>query len=131
MKLGEIAARLECQLEGPENLEITGVAGMDEATSGELTFLANPKYRSKIKTTQAAAIIASPMEDLKGRPALRSANPYLTFAKALEFFHPLYRPPTSIHPTAVIARTSNWAAILPSAPTWSWKKELRLGMTAC
>jgi UDP-3-O-[3-hydroxymyristoyl] glucosamine N-acyltransferase len=103
MKLGEIAARLECQLEGPENLEITGVAGMDEANSGELTFLANPKYRSKIKTTQAAAIIASPVEDLKGRPALRSANPYLTFAKALEFFHPLYRPPTGIHPTAVIA----------------------------
>jgi UDP-3-O-[3-hydroxymyristoyl] glucosamine N-acyltransferase len=103
MKLGEIAARLECQLEGPEELEITGVAGMDEATPGELTFLANPKYLRKIKTTRAAAIIASPEEDLGGRPALRSANPYLTFAKALEFFHPLYRPPTGIHPTAVIA----------------------------
>jgi UDP-3-O-[3-hydroxymyristoyl] glucosamine N-acyltransferase len=103
MKLGEIAARLECQLEGPEELEITGVAGMDEATPGELTFLANPKYLRKIKTTRAAAIIASPEEDLEGRPALRSTNPYLAFAKALEFFHPPYRPPTGIHPTAVIA----------------------------
>ena len=68
MKLGEIAARLECQLDGPEELEITGVAGMDEATAGELTFLANPKYLRKIKTTRAAAIIASPEEDLEGRP---------------------------------------------------------------
>jgi UDP-3-O-[3-hydroxymyristoyl] glucosamine N-acyltransferase len=103
MKLGEIAARLECQLEGPEELEITGVAGIDEATPGQLTFLANPKYLRKIKTTRAAAIIASPEEDLEGRPALRSANPYLTFAKALEFFHPRYRPPEGIHPTVVIA----------------------------
>jgi UDP-3-O-[3-hydroxymyristoyl] glucosamine N-acyltransferase len=103
MKLGEIAARLECQLEGSEELEITGVAGMDEATPGELTFLANPKYLRKIKTTRAAAIIASPEEDLEGRPALRSANPYLAFAKALELFHAPYRPPTGIHPTAVIA----------------------------
>jgi UDP-3-O-[3-hydroxymyristoyl] glucosamine N-acyltransferase len=103
MKLGEIAARLECKLEGPEELEITGVAGMDEATPSELTFLANPKYLPKIKTTRAAAIIAAPAENLEDRPALRSANPYLTFAKALEFFHPLYRPPAGIHPTAVIA----------------------------
>jgi UDP-3-O-[3-hydroxymyristoyl] glucosamine N-acyltransferase len=103
MKLGEIAARLQCQLEGPEELEITGVAGMDEATPGELTFLANPKYRRKIKTTRAAAIIASPEEDLEGRPGLRSANPYLAFAKALELFHAPYRPSTGIHPTAVIA----------------------------
>jgi UDP-3-O-[3-hydroxymyristoyl] glucosamine N-acyltransferase len=103
MKLGEIAARLECQLEGPEGLEITGVAGMDEATPDDLTFLANPKYLRKTKTTRAAAIIASPEKDLGGRPALRSANPYLTFAKALELFHAPYRPPRGIHPTAVVA----------------------------
>ena len=76
---------------------------MDEATASELTFLANPKYLRKLKTTRAAAIIASPEEDLEGRPALRSANPYLTFAKALKFFHPPYRPAAGIHPTAVIA----------------------------
>jgi UDP-3-O-[3-hydroxymyristoyl] glucosamine N-acyltransferase len=103
MKLGEIAARLECQLEGPEELEITGVAGMDEATSSELTFLANRRYRRKIPTTRAAAIIAGSGEDLGGRPVLRSANPYLAFAKALELFHAPYRPPAGIHPTAVIA----------------------------
>jgi UDP-3-O-[3-hydroxymyristoyl] glucosamine N-acyltransferase len=103
MKLGEIAARLNCQLEGPEELEITGVAGMDEATPNDLTFLANAKYLRKVKTTRAAAIIASPEDDLEGRPALRSANPYLSFAQALEFFHPPYRPSAGIHPTAVIA----------------------------
>jgi len=103
MKLGEVAARLECRLEGPEELEIAGVAGMDEAGPGELTFLANPKYLRKLATTRAAAIIANPGEDLGGRPALRSANPYLAFAKALELFHAPYRPPAGIHPTAVVS----------------------------
>jgi len=103
MKLGEIAGRLQCRLDGPAELEIVGVAGMDEAGPGELTFLANPKYLRKLATTRAAAIIASQGEELGGRPALRSANPYLAFAKALELFHAPYQPPAGIHPTAVVS----------------------------
>lgn len=103
MKLGEIAVRLECRLEGPADLEITGVAGMDEATASELTFLANPKYARKLLTTHAAAVIVAPDVEVAGRPALRAENPYLTFARALELFFPPFHPPTGIHPTAVIA----------------------------
>lgn len=103
MKLGELAQRLECQFEGPADLEITGVAGMEEATASEITFLANPKYLPKLQTTRAAAIIASKQVDTLGRPVLRSPDPYLTFARALEVFYPPQRPPAGIHPTAVIA----------------------------
>ena len=103
MKLGEMAARLGCTLEGPADVEVTGVAGMDEAGPTEVTFLANPKYHRKLKTTQAAAVIVSPDLPAGERPLLRSDNPYLTFAKALEIFFPPYRPPAGIHPTAVIA----------------------------
>jgi UDP-3-O-[3-hydroxymyristoyl] glucosamine N-acyltransferase len=103
MKLGELAARLRCQLEGPEELEITGVAGMDEAHAGEITFLSNPKYLSKLRTTRAGAIIAGPDVDTLGKPVLRSADPYMSFALALEVFYPPQRPPAGIHPTAVIA----------------------------
>lgn len=103
MKLGELAVRLGCQLEGPEDLEITGVAGMDEASATELTFLANPKYQRKLQTTRAAAIIVGPQVQVPGRTVLRSENPYLTFAQALGLFFPPQRPPAGIHPTAVIA----------------------------
>jgi UDP-3-O-[3-hydroxymyristoyl] glucosamine N-acyltransferase len=103
MKLSDLAQRLECQFEGPADLEITGVAGMDEATASEITFLANPKYLPKLQTTHAAAIIAGAEVDTLGRPVLRSPDPYLTFARALEVFYPPQRPPTGIHPTAVIA----------------------------
>jgi UDP-3-O-[3-hydroxymyristoyl] glucosamine N-acyltransferase len=40
MKLGEIAQRLECKLEGDAGIDITGVAGIEEAAPGQLTFLA-------------------------------------------------------------------------------------------
>ena len=103
MKLGELAERLSCELDGPADLEISGIAGMDEANSTELTFLANPKYVRKLQSTQAAAIIVGKDVNLSGRPALRSDNPYLTFAYALEVFHPVQRPPAGIHPTAMIA----------------------------
>ncbi len=106
MKLGEIAERLGCVLEGPPDLEISGVAGMDEASDMELTFLSNPKYHRKLKSTRAAAIIVSPDAQAPGRALLRSENPYLSFAKALEIFSPPYRPPAGIHPTAVIALTA-------------------------
>jgi UDP-3-O-[3-hydroxymyristoyl] glucosamine N-acyltransferase len=103
MKLGDLAARLACQLEGASDIEVSGVAGMDEASPSDLTFFSNPKYRAKLKTTRAAAIIAGVDVATPGRPLLRSNNPYLTFAKALEIFYQPYRPPAGIHSTAVIA----------------------------
>jgi len=102
MKLGELAARINCQLEGPADLEIAGVAGMDEAATTEITFLSNPKYEPKLKTTRAAAVIVGREIEVHGRPALRSSNPYVSFAKALELFARPQRPPAGIHPTAVI-----------------------------
>ena len=103
MRLGELAARLGCRLDGPAELEITGVAGMDEASPNDLTFLSNPKYHRKLRTTQAAAVIVGPGVPPPGRAVLRSENPYLDFARALEIFHPPHRSPAGIHPTAVIA----------------------------
>jgi len=103
MKLDDLAARLGCTLEGAGDLDITGVAGMDEARESQLTFLSNPKYRRKLQSTRAAAIIVAPDVQAPGRTLLRSENPYLAFAKALELFRPPSRPPAGIHPTAVIA----------------------------
>ena len=58
MKLGKIASVLGARLEnGDADLEITGVAGVEAATAGQLTFIANPKYVARAKTTQASAVI--------------------------------------------------------------------------
>ena len=106
MRLGKIAKKLGCELRGSEEVEINGVAGIEEAGKEDLTFVSNPQYISKIQSTQAGAIILSPDAPPTSIPTLISENPYLTFARAIEFF---YRPPEpveGIHPTASIAESA-------------------------
>ena len=90
MKLQEIAARLGCDLAGDGNLEITGVAGMEQAGPTELTFLANPKYAPKVKNTRAAAILVAEALPFPSPVSVVSRNPYHDFARALALF---YQPP--------------------------------------
>jgi UDP-3-O-[3-hydroxymyristoyl] glucosamine N-acyltransferase len=103
MKLSAIAAAVGGRVENAtHDIEITGLAGIENAQPGQLTFISNVKYASMAQTTQASAIIVA--EDfVTARPVLRSSNPYLAFAKALELF---YEPPKhspGIHPTAVVS----------------------------
>jgi UDP-3-O-[3-hydroxymyristoyl] glucosamine N-acyltransferase len=106
MKLSEIAQRLGCTLEGDANLEITGVAGIEEAEPGQLTFLVNRKYRSGLSKSRASAVLVANESVPNSMAALRSHNPYLDFARAIEMFHdaPTYAP--GIHPTAVLAKSA-------------------------
>jgi UDP-3-O-[3-hydroxymyristoyl] glucosamine N-acyltransferase len=106
MKLGDIAKILGCELEGDASLEITDVAGLEEAQPGHLTFLVNRKYRPALDTTRASAVLISFNERPVHIAALRSANPYLDFAHAIELFHPAPDFAPGVHPTAVIAKSA-------------------------
>jgi UDP-3-O-[3-hydroxymyristoyl] glucosamine N-acyltransferase len=110
MKLRDIASALGCEVIGDGEIEITGVAGMERAAPGELTFLANPKYAHKVKDTQAAAILTA--ERAAGLPiaSLISTNPYLDFARALELFYQPPRPKPGIHPLASVAESARIGA---------------------
>ena len=116
MKLGEIAQKLDCQLEGDAQAEIHGVAGIESAKAGELTFVSNPRYRQAARTTQASAVLVSrdmAFEREPGLPPLallRSQDPYLDFARAIAFFYTSPRYAPSIHPTAVIAASAQIGA---------------------
>jgi len=104
--LGDLAARLDCELRGDPNIEITGVAGMEHARPTELTFLANPKYAPKIKETRAAAVLVAEPLKTAAPASLISANPYHDFARAVALFYQPPRPAAGIHPSACIAPTA-------------------------
>lgn len=106
IRLGDLAARLGCELHGDPDVEITGVAGVERAGPTELTFLANPKYAPKVKSTRAGAILLKePLS--KPQPAsLVSANPYHDFARALALFYQPPRPKPGIHPQSSVAATA-------------------------
>src|SRR5437016_1835899 len=107
MKLSEIAARLGVRREPADaEAEITGVSGIEEARPGQLTFVANPKYAAAARTTKAAAVIVAEDFPALHTPTLRGANPYLAFARAIDFF---YQPPkyaAGVHPTAIVDATA-------------------------
>src|SRR5579864_2112308 len=110
MKLRNLAEKLTCTVDGDANLEITGVAGIEEAQSGELTFLVNRKYRPLLESSRAAAIIIGKEAGAVPMAALRSANPYFDFARAIELFHPVPEFAPGIHPTAVVAKSARIGA---------------------
>ncbi len=102
MRLSELARVLQAELRGDPNLEITGVAGIEEAGPGQVTFVANPKYAALAKTTRASAVlVAADFPDLDAA-TLRLKNPYLGFARAVEVFYQPPAWPQGIHATAVI-----------------------------
>jgi UDP-3-O-[3-hydroxymyristoyl] glucosamine N-acyltransferase len=102
MQAAELARVLEAELHGSPDVEITGVAGIEDAGPGQITFVANPKYASLAQTTQAGAILVTPDFPEVPTVTLRLENPYLAFARAVEIF---YQPPAwpgGIHPCAVV-----------------------------
>jgi UDP-3-O-[3-hydroxymyristoyl] glucosamine N-acyltransferase len=103
VKLRELAARLGCQLDGDGEIEVTRVATLEQAGSGDLTFLANTKYASQLPGSKASAVIAG--HDVNGAPCaiVRAKNPYLAFARATQLLYPDSRPAVGVHPTALVA----------------------------
>lgn len=103
MKLADIAKALNARIENAApDTEITAVSGIEQAVQGQLTFVSNPKYNTAAKTTKASAVIVAENFPAISTGMLRSKNPYLAWAKALELF---YQPPgyaPGVHPTAVV-----------------------------
>ncbi len=102
----EIARVIQGRVEGDAAVIITGLAPIDQARPGDLTFVAQPRYFSHIATTPAAAVLvdgnysASPAD---GVVLIRVANPYFAFLQiAKNFFQP-QDSFTGVHPAAVIS----------------------------
>jgi UDP-3-O-[3-hydroxymyristoyl] glucosamine N-acyltransferase len=114
--LGELATRLGCGLEGDGRIEITRVAGVEDAGPGDLTFLANSKYAGKVALTRASAIIAD--SKLAGAPCaiLRTPEVYLTFARAVGLLAPRVAVAPGISPLAAVDPSADLGPSVAVAP---------------
>ena len=100
MKLKDIAHRIESRLEGNGEIEIHGVAGIEDASAGDLTFFANPRYTARFRKTQASAIILGESAEPAPCAMLRAREPYVAFARAVELFADAWRPASGVHKLA-------------------------------
>jgi UDP-3-O-[3-hydroxymyristoyl] glucosamine N-acyltransferase len=107
MTLREIAHALGCELRGDGEIEITGVAPLDDAAPGTLTFLADRRLAGLLATTRASAVVLAPGDADTRLPSLRAPQPYVAFIQAVELLHPPPpRPSPTVHPTAIIAASA-------------------------
>jgi len=105
LTLQELAERLHCRLEGDPSIEIHRVASIERAEPGDLTFVANPKYQPHLSSTRASAVLVATTQATQGLPVaiLRTDNPYLAFAHALEILTPADLPSRGVHPLSAVA----------------------------
>ena len=110
MKLSEIAEFLHGELVGDPHLEISGLAKIEEAGPGDLTFVANPKYLKFVESTHAAAVLIAEENESVKIPHIKLEDPYLGFLQILERYYPPLEPSfNGIHATAVISPSSHIA----------------------
>jgi UDP-3-O-[3-hydroxymyristoyl] glucosamine N-acyltransferase len=92
--------------------DIVGVAAIDEATDGNISYVESGKFVSSIATTKASALILPDDQTIQakaeehGIPWLATKQPRLLFAQAIAIFYQPYHPAPAIHPTAVIHPTA-------------------------
>ena len=85
-KLKELAEVVGGTVIGDDEVEISGVAAIEAAQTGDITFIAHPKFFPKLAETKASAIIISKEIPSSPKPLLCVNNPYLAFAKILTLF---------------------------------------------
>ncbi|MCO1622155.1 MAG: UDP-3-O-(3-hydroxymyristoyl)glucosamine N-acyltransferase [Pseudomonas alloputida] len=128
MTLGQLAEALGATLKGPEALQITGLATLQEAGPGQLSFLANPQYRKFLDDSQAAAVLlkAADAEGFAGN-ALIVADPYLAYARISHLFDPKPKAVAGIHPSAVVAEDAQVDASASIGPFAVIESGARIG----
>lgn len=103
--LAELSELTKATLKGDPQYCITGVDALDTAKQTDASFLANPRYRGLLSSTQAGVICIDTQTSLEpGKNFLLSDNPSLTFQQIIAaFFADAHASGfEAIHPTAVI-----------------------------
>jgi UDP-3-O-[3-hydroxymyristoyl] glucosamine N-acyltransferase len=116
--LNEIAAILNGSVDGDGRVVIERLQGIDEAGRGDLTFVANPKYRKRMETTGASAILVAPGTTCAGKNLLTVEAPYAALGRLIALFHPEDEEIAGIHKNATVeagADVSPEAVVYPGA----------------
>lgn len=112
--LSDLAELCGATLEGGDGATlVSGPAGLEAATSREVSFLANERYAPKLAHTRAAAVVVA--EELEvsraDLPLLRSTDPNTAFTRIIgAFAEDVARPLPGAHAAATVAPDARVAA---------------------
>jgi len=126
-RLKELAALVGGTVVGDDEVEISGVAAIEVAQAGEITFIAYPKFLPKFSETKASAVIVSKEIAPSPKPLLCVSNPYLAFAKILTLFSQKPYQPKGIDPNTWISPTAQLGQEITIFPFVSIGERCRIG----
>ncbi len=126
-KLRELAEYVGGTVAGDDEVEISGVAAIEVAQAGEITFIAHPRYFPKLAETKASAVIISKEITPSPKPLLCVSNPYLAFAKILTLFSQKPYQPKGIDPNTWISPTAQLGQEITIFPFVSIGERCRIG----
>ena len=102
-RLDEIVAHLGGALEGDGSIVVSQVATLASAKTGQIAFLANPKYRQQLQSTSASAVIVPPkFAGDTTLPRIVHPNSYAYYARVVQLLNPAEARPRGVHPSAVV-----------------------------
>ena len=111
LRLDEIVTRLGGSLEGDASVVVSQVGSLASAGAGQIAFLANPKVRQQLLSTQASAVIVAPLfSGETALPRIVHQNPYAYYARVVALLNPRAMRPIGVHASAVVH-----SAVPPSA----------------
>lgn len=122
MLLSALAARIGGTVEaggaaeaGGYDIEIVGVAGLEEAGPADISFLSNRRYATLFRSSRAGAVLVSRQEPSHGQTVVRCDDPYLAFAQVLAIFYPPVPAAPGVHPLAVVEGQATGAQVMAFA----------------
>jgi UDP-3-O-[3-hydroxymyristoyl] glucosamine N-acyltransferase len=102
-RLSQLAEQFNLELHGNSDLEIEGVGTLRHATKNQLSFLANPAYRSELADSTAGVVVLKAADaDACTGSYLVAKDPYLAYARIASLFAPHTGQTAGVHPSAVI-----------------------------
>ena len=130
--LAQISSQLGGRVLGDPQVLIRQVGTLERAAQGQIAFLANPRYRSKLAGTAASAVVLGPeAETLTALPRIVSKNPYAYFARVSQLFNPLTRQAPGVHPSASVAPSAKLGARVSIGPGCVVGEDVSIGDDSC
>jgi UDP-3-O-[3-hydroxymyristoyl] glucosamine N-acyltransferase len=107
----QIAGILEGDVIGNPDVEVSKLSKIEEGTEGSLTFLANPKYKPFIYSTQASITIVNKSFEAENKlttTLIKVEDAYKSFSKLLEYYNQIKTNKSGIEQPSFIANSSTY-----------------------
>ena len=130
--LAQIVARLGGRVAGNPQVLIAQVGSLERAGERQIAFLSNPRYKSRLSGTRAAAVVLAPgAEHLSRLPRIVCERPYAYFARLSQLFNPLTAQSPGVHPSAVVAPGARLGARVSIGPGCVIGEGVTIGDDSC